>query len=381
LRLLSFEGNFPAQQAMTDQEKSDGANSVRVIEDEVEEVIRLDAPKERVKVAKTGGIAGANFELPRGVVEEDVKEEVKPFDPEAAWLDISTDVQKRAVPMGWFYLLGAVFVGVLVWVGFQSSGLGEPLERQGLAGAADGSQDRDKPLGKEAEALAKDEAAEHYERTEEVLRGFLGGGTLEEKAKYVRHPERVIPLMKSFYSWNEVESISYDQIEAYQIYSMENLPFMVLEVADKAGRSYPVLLEDGRDGILVDWESFVCYQPMSVDEYASKRPTEVMTFRARVFRDFYYTYEFSNEEEFACYKLIFRDSDVVLHGYVKRGTELDKKFEKIYGDSGTGKMQSLILKMRFLEGGKAKNSVLIEDMVSTLWAYPADPAKVASSEE
>ena len=381
MRLLSFEGNFSAKQAMPDQEKSDASNSVRVIDDEVDEVVRLDAPRERMKSSKTGGIAEANFGLQQVVAEEDVKDEAKPFDPEASWLEMSTDVQKRAVPMGWFYLLGAAFVGILVWVGFQSSGSGEALGAQGLVGPVGGGQDTDKPLGKEAEALAQDEAAEHYEQTEEVIRNFLAGTTLEEKSKYVRHPERVIPLMKSFYSWNEVESIAYDRIEAYQIYSMENLPFMVLEVGDKEGERHPMLLEDGEDGILVDWESFVCYQPMSVEKYVSERPTEVMTFRARVFRDFYYTHEFASEEEFGCYKLRFRNSKVILNGYVKRGTELDKKFGKIYGDDGDRRMKNLILKLRFLKGGKAKTSVLIEDMVSTLWAYPSDPAEVASSDE
>ena len=97
--------------------------------------------------------------------------------------------------------------------------------------------------------------------------------------------------------------------------------------------------------------------------------------------DFFYTYEFSNENDYTCYKLTFRNSEVGLNGYVKRGSELEKKFQSIYPMPKKGQMKSLILKVRFLKDGRAKTSVLIEDLVSTMWAFPSDPEEVASSEE
>jgi len=380
LRLLSFMGNFCTRRAMEDRRKADISNSVKVVEDAPDEVVRLDTGRERVRVSKSGEIAEARYKLPVDEPEE-LEKELGSIDPETSWLEDSSEAQKRSAPMGWFYLLGLILLGVIIWGAFQSLDSDESSNEQLLGVGAGGEVVDGKPLGKEADAKAREDAAEHLQRTEEVLSKFFAGKTIEEKVKYVRHPERVLPLMKDFYSRNEIEVMSYKRFVSYRSFTLESFPFIVLEVEDEEGGLTPVLLEDGEDGILVDWESLVCYQPVLFEKYLEERPTEAVNLRAFVEPDFFYTYEFSSEEDYACYKLSFRNSEIKLNGYVKRGTGVDKKFETLFEEGEKGQMRNLILKVRFLEDGKAKKSVLIEDVISTLWAFPSDPAKVASSAE
>jgi len=223
-----------------------------------------------------------------------------------------------------------------------------------------------------------EDAELHFIEIERVLKGFMEAETIEERAKYVRHPERVLPLMRDFYSRNEFQSRVYRGIRAYQNVPLDGLPFIAIEVKDSVGNFHPLLIEDGEEGVLIDWESHECFQPVSIEDYVRDRPTDPVSLRVYVSDDYFHSYEFQDKTEYASYRLKFRESDAVLNGYVKRGTELDQKFRKLYPESHKGQWRPLILKVRFLEGGEARNSVLIEELQSQVWAYLRNPAEVAS---
>lgn len=363
---------------MADQDKENGVDEIRVVEDIPDEVVRLDAPK-RAPLEKKGKIAAENIVIDHSDDRDEVKE-VHPFDPEEGWLDEMAEQETKTVPMGWFVLLGVGLLGLVVWASFQSF-FGSRNEKESVPGVSEGWVDADKPLGKIAEVEAQREAAEHFKDTEKLLRRFLGAETVEERLKYVRHPERVKPLMVDFYSRNELEPIAYKQIEDYKIFPLGNLPFLALRVEDQDENDLAVLVEDGEKGLLVDWESFVCFQPVSLDNYVRDRPTNSVSLRAYVTPDYFHSYEFASADEFSSFRMRFRHSEVVLNGYVKRGTELDQKFRKLFPNEGAEEQKPLILKVSFLEGGKALRSVVIEDLESTVWAYARDPAEVASEGE
>ncbi len=366
---------------MKDKEKGTGERSIRVVDDLPEEVVRLEGDSKRTRFKKSEGVSVELIEAKNLESGEGVKE-LLPFDPEKEWQEGEASEEQQAAPVGWFFLLGIVLLVVVGWAGsqaFRSSG--SPFQKKASELTVDDTSSDEGPLGKLAEAEANVDAEVHFKATEDVLRNFLGAETVIERAKYVRHPKRVLPLMEDYYSRNEFRTFDFREITSYLSFPLEKLPFLTVEVRDDDGDARALLLEDGADGILVDWESYVCFQPVLLEEYVRERSTEPVTLRAYVTEDYFYSYEFDSQEEYASYRFRFQNSELLMNGYVKSGTELGQRFKKLFTEGGKKQWRPLIVKVRFLEGGQAKNSVLIEDLISTIWAFPRDPAEVASFEK
>jgi len=372
---------------MADQDKKKKVDQVRVVEEETasiriveegsglkDEVVRLDAPK-RVRAEKMGTIPSKSLIGGDAQVARITEESSKLFDPEEEWLEEREASERSSVPMGWFALLGMVLLGVVAWVFLQSANSPETGISESESPGSDG------PLGKSAELAATKDAEAHFKETEDLVRKFLGAGTIGEQLKYVRHPERVRPLMEKHYEENELETVQFKQISEYRIVHLENHPFLALSVVDVDDKRVVILIEDAEDRQLVDWESFVCYQEISPDDFVEERSNETVMLRAYVSPDHFYAYEFADEEKYLSYNLRFRRSDLFMNAFVERGTELEKQFSKVFPKHYSGTSEPLILEVRFVEGGKAPRSVLVEELVSLRWAFAEDPGKVASGEE
>lgn len=231
-------------------------------------------------------------------------------------------------------------------------------------------------VGKE-DGEAKGEAEKHFKKTEDAVRGFLAATTVNEMSKFVRQRKRVEPLMEAYYRKNRIEPIVYKEMAEYRIVSLENRPYVALKVIDENDADYSILLEDQEDEMLVDWETFVCHQPITPEAFVKKKSTEPMSFRVYVEKDNFYAYEFDDEELYQCYRLSFRDSEALLYGFVKRGTKLDGDLGEIFS-VGSKEVKPLILKLRFLEGSKSGKFVQIEGLESQLWVYVKPPEEPES---
>jgi hypothetical protein len=367
---------------MADRSNDKKEDQIRMVDDEPAEVVRLDAGKVS-PLEKKGKIAHAVLASAPERSGEEMPAEKKAFDPEKEWLEDEEEAGNETVPMGWFVLLVVGLLGVLGWVVFQTM-TGDPggvsAENVGLANPLGNDGDRPKSAG-DTEAERR-EAEAHFEQMEIVVAGFLKAKSPEEMLKWVRHPERVAPLMKSHYARNAIESLTFKSTDEYHIASLESKPFIALKVrVEEQREGVPILLEDGPDGMLVDWESFVCYLPMNPEDIAELRPTEPVSLRVYAHRDTFFTYEFSDEREYDCFRLNFRGSETILYGFVKKGTILEREFLKIFPVGKVNYKKPLMISARFLKGGEAKNSMLIEDLESTMWAYPRDPAEVEQKNE
>lgn len=345
---------------MADSRDQKSEAKLRVVGDG-EDVVRLESSPEKSskRLEKRGVILVQPKEAVAGIQGEGEGLESGPGDLE------SIEGEGRMIPMGWFYLLGLAILGLLVWMGLQIfGGSGEPA---GLS-----VNDREAEL---EERWVRERAEAHFTQMEEVVSAFLATTTIQERLKYVRHPQRVGPLMEDFYRDHEFKTYTFELVGKYLPASLSKHPFIALSVRTKEDESLPVLVEDGEDGLLVDWESFVCYNPMSPEEFLEVCPTEPVKMRVYASFDHFYAYEFAEESEYICFRLEFRDFETPVFGYVRRGTTVEQKFREVFGPQGGNLRKPLILSLRFPEGGKGKRSVVIDDIESTLWAYPVNPAE------
>lgn len=357
---------------MAEDSSDQKEEQIRVIEELEEVVVRLDVAK-MSPLEKKGKMAANVVNVSPGELQELAAGD-QVLDPESRWVEERAGAGSDQVPMGWFVLLVAALLGVLVWVFFQSKS--PAVDEVVPVPLAEGGKEVEVEEELEDEVPSREElleAEQHFEAMEKLVADFLAAGTVEEKAKFVRHPERVLPLMKRHYQSHELERLTFLKTLEYHIATLDQRPFIALNVSIEEGENMPLLVEDLPGGMLIDWESFVCYQPAEVSEFLQERPTDPVSFRVYAQKDNFYAYEFADESEYQCYRLTFRGSDVSLYGYVKRGTEVDQKFLKSFPKGGSMAAAPLILKVRFLEGGKGDRSVLVDDVDSRLWAYAQNP--------
>ena len=126
--------------------------------------------------------------------------------------------------------------------------------------------------------------------------------------------------------------------------------------------------EDGR--VFVDWETQVCYQPMSWEDFIKKRPTgESLDFRVYLQPDFggFFSHEFSDEEKWSVYRLTTKGSDDYLFGYALKGSELGEKLIKL-SRANRGYPVALFLKLRIPEGTTSPRGVIIDEVICERWA-------------
>lgn len=276
------------------------------------------------------------------------------------------------IPVGYKVVLVLGLLWLAVW-GVMKFMEGERTTREHL-----------QMLSKEEE-LEREEtemALKFVRRLDTVVGGYLTATTLEEKTNYVRQSERVAPLMKKYYEERPMESRQFQKVEEFVSLGLDKRSFMLVKILlserVKGRKIIHLVVEETEEGqVLVDWESDVAYQPISLGEYISNKPKDPVDLRLFVSKDNFYNFEFSDAERYLSLKLGDRDSEHYLFGYVERGSGAHEEIEKLLEKSEAG-YEPALLRVRFLPGTKSKRSVLVEKVVEPRWIHVDDPRDSAS---
>lgn len=349
---------------------------LRVVEEVThsEEVVRLNVgAAEMVETISRIQVAGSQ-EKPTVLATEVGKTERRTYEP---GIDViiegareSEDLEdgwqegrrQRPVPFGWF-VLGFVFV--LVAVGWSSGWFsGKTEEIQTLDRAKVVSMRR---LEEELEIR---KASEQVDRVEEHVKRYANAGSIEELLPLVRHPGRVAPMMREWYERHPFENHPFGRMLLFQPMTLETRNFFVVRYDVKAKDAIEtVLVEDmGEEGFLVDWETAVCFQPVSWDHYVKARQTGAMQFRVWIEPDHggLYSHEFQDEDEWLAIKLTALESDEFLIGYVGRGSDLEQSLQTLMEDHEYRKV-AVLLELEVPENVQSLRGVVIKRLVSKSW--------------
>ena len=212
------------------------------------------------------------------------KKKIKSFEPHISEIirqdrgllgdvEESWNEEKAATPIGWFVLLGLVICGVGVWAiydVFQSQAGQDALsEENALLDAAQAKETRDVRFA--------------LEDMQDCARGYLEAGSVQAMLPFVRHPERVGPLMQDYYKSHKRWRRKFKRFEQLRAVNIGRKSFVYVNAVTEVGKSQNLLLEQMEDGnFRIDWESDVIYQPMPWSEYLSKRPLLPMDMRVKV---------------------------------------------------------------------------------------------------
>ena len=269
---------------------------------------------------------------------------------------------RRHRPWGWLLLAGLCIAGFVVWslLSLKESGqVRESIRVQAHQAVSDEASEQ-----REAEMLVRG--------MESAIRAYFTAATIESRLRWVRFPARVEPLMREYEKTHPVTPSPVHMIRVMQPLSIENSTnFWMASVVLASGNRHELVIEATDAGPQIDWETMVCHQPMPWDEFATRRPVgKSMDFRVHARPDTFYSHEFHDETQWACYRLSAPDAEQVVFGYVRRSSDTEAAIAPLT----TGvRPASLILRLQIPPGLKSPMGVVIESIRSPRWLYLTAP--------
>lgn len=292
--------------------------------------------------------------------------EVEGPDPnflEQDWGKHST--HQRAIPWGWFALIGLILAGGLIW---SLSGVKEAEVKADQIRVATESV-----LGNEAKEEL--EASKLVERIETTIRKFFDATSVESLARLARDPERVRPLMEHYYEGKAVPASRLVRIKPLQPLTLENRAnfwMTTVELADQPNRNLVIEIPDTGEP-RIDWETLVCYQPMKWDNFVTERPTgSSFDFRVYLEQDSFFSHEFADSARWNSFRLTAPDSMETLFGYANVNGETASALLDLLARN-QGRRTSAILRVTIPEGLQSRRGVVIEKLLSPRWLYLKPP--------
>jgi hypothetical protein len=268
-------------------------------------------------------------------------------------------IEDRNFPFGWVVLVACIFSAAILWSLFN---LNEGSEKSAL-------------LTEEAKATQKKEEQEEINVEaqvtviEKTTRNFFDSRSVEEMLRYVRYPQRVRPLMEKYYATEPLKPIRIENMLSLSPLTIDNYASYWWASCQLEGdsKAHVILESISNKEAKVDWETYVCYQPMAWDKFANERPSGYTgDFRVYVEKDTFYSHEFSDSNAFDSYRLTALDGEEVLFGYVPCGRELGLRMQELTGNK-EGVPQALILRLYIPKELESKRGVVIQKIVSPRW--------------
>ncbi|MFZ9937184.1 MAG: hypothetical protein ACO3JG_08995, partial [Luteolibacter sp.] len=274
---------------------------------------------------------------------------------------------RHPIPWGWFALIALGIVAAVVWSLVRLRESGDVAET----------------IRVETESALRAEEREEAEaralvgRIEDMLRAFFAAREPDAWSDMIRHPERVMPLVRAYHAGQREMPGAMRRLRVLEPVTLERRAnFWMASVTLASGEAHSLLIEIAPDGRpLVDWETLVCHQPMPWDDFARQRPEEKpMDFRVYVEADNFYSHEFSDSNKWLSFRLTALDAEEMLFGYLPRDHEdLPTIFRCLQFNQG--RKTSLILRLNVPRGLQSRRGVVIEKLMCSRWIYIDPPAK------
>lgn len=324
--------------------------------------VRIGPAKPMVEIPAAGDSEARDFRSHQPDIDDliDKPHSADQGDEEVAWGEEARIRIYR--PWGWFALAGLVLTGGVLW-SLRSLKESEKVEEIVRAKAQEAIIDETAEV-REAEDLVNG--------IESAIRSYFTASTIESRLRWIRFPERTAPLMRAYEQAHPVKPSPLQSLRVLQPLPIENhTDFWMASVVLASGARHELIIEITEKGPKIDWETMVKYQPMPWDQFATKRPDDrSFDFRVYAQPDTFYSHEFQDETQWACYRLTAPDAEEVLFGYVRRGSETEAEIAPLTGGI---RHASLVLRLQIPPGLKSPKGVVMEKVVSPRWLHITPP--------
>ncbi len=208
----------------------------------------------------------------------------------------------------------------------------------------------------------------------DTVRNFLAASGAAGKAGYVRHPERVRPLMEAWYATRDAGPKTFTRPENVELLNQKEivgeLTFITVAVmVQPEDKAQFFCLELEPEGTArVDWQISSGWQPMDFSEFQTKKPVDPVAFRVKMREPEdgdYYNKDFKNEEEWLCVELYYPGQpDFRLFGYVERNGPLGAEVAKRFAE---GERFPVVAELSWPESHTSENQVKVGRVLRWSW--------------
>lgn len=270
----------------------------------------------------------------------------------------------RKFPWGWIALLGCIFGAGIIWSLAKVTRSKEQQET--IVHDTEGFLDKEQREIREAEMT--------IEKLESSARDYFKTTSIKERLKLVRQPERVAPLMDRYYSQYPLKAEVVSEILSLDPLTIDGMAsFWLVSCKIEGSGDQQIIVEVKADGATkIDWETLVCYQPISWEKFSLDRPKEYKgDFRVYVEQDNFYSHEFADSEKYMSYRLSVITGDQILYGYAERDSEAYAALANEF-KAGEG-VTPMMLRLEIPSDPQSKNGVIIRKLISPRWIFLKNP--------
>ncbi|MGI8602685.1 MAG: hypothetical protein ACR2OZ_06750 [Verrucomicrobiales bacterium] len=250
------------------------------------------------------------------------------------------------------------------------------LEKAWLAASQTVATLREQKEGSpERPRLFPDISERDYAEAIAVMARFLKASTIDEVLSVVREPERVEPLLRAYYRENPVTPMDYRRLpRRHELQAFKNF---VSGAAEGPNFESPLLaVQRVPRPMKVDWEASVGYCEVSWEKLPEVRPTTPTLLRARLAKDDYFNYTFSDEAAWECFRLSSLWEEHHLYAYAQRGTPLAMELAR---RTRQNRLSMVSVRIRFPEKG-APNQAELTELVADGWLVHGDNVPIATQQ-
>ena len=200
-----------------------------------------------------------------------------------------------------------------------------------------------------------------------IVNGFLNAESVEDRLPFVRHPERVEPLMQAWYARPDVVTDWPDGTVLLRDKRIDQGRYFIRLAINFGGKGNRIfVVEQTVDDLKLDWETAVGYQPQTLADFKAERPTSAVEFRVKLKPSDYYNNQFGDRDRFQAIDLSYPgDEEFKLTGYVDRKHDWAAA---LISDLEKGEAPSMIVKLRFPEGEIVDDTLVeITEIVAETW--------------
>ncbi len=201
--------------------------------------------------------------------------------------------------------------------------------------------------------------------------------TVNQRLKYVRHPNSSLTRMKKYYAvvLNNTVFPALD-FKSYQATKINGIRFArMTSIVDSEARQREFFFELPDDGeLLLDWESAVGYCDVDIMEYSRDPVSGPVQMRVLVKPADYYAFEFANADAFDCYEITDLTSRVRIYGYVESVSAIAENLRKLHDNEREGQKGfvycTLVLNASEAVDSRGAPQVRIKKMLKDSWLLP-----------
>lgn len=206
------------------------------------------------------------------------------------------------------------------------------------------------------------------QEVEAVVKQFMEAKTVEEMKQHVFLDDALDQKINAYHVGDPWQRPGFSSIfEDQSTFSADGSIYQT-KAADRNFEECDLFLRIKDRTCKVDWESWVAWGEMTVDELRTRKPNKPVEVRVLVSNETYYNFDFPKEKEseWVSYKLTFPREEEILHAYVPRGSKLEDAMRLNVDEQ----RRYMILRIRFPEKAASDSQVLVDSVVQEGWVRP-----------